>query len=138
MTHEKRARLEDAGWTFGDYGDFLGFTDAERAAVERQIADIKALQALGVPDPERAVLNRTDGPTPHEFTLILGDVEITDAFENAVLAAGCDDATLTRRSGVTQLAFTREARSLGEAVLSAVADIRRAGVEVVGVECQSG
>jgi ribosome-binding protein aMBF1 (putative translation factor) len=31
---KKRKALEAAGWRFGDYGDFLGLTDAERQEVE--------------------------------------------------------------------------------------------------------
>ncbi len=34
MDEAKRKRLEAAGWAFGDYGDFLGLTDAERRQVE--------------------------------------------------------------------------------------------------------
>jgi ribosome-binding protein aMBF1 (putative translation factor) len=34
MDEAKRKRLEAAGWTMGDYGDFLGLTDAERQHVE--------------------------------------------------------------------------------------------------------
>jgi DNA-binding XRE family transcriptional regulator len=34
MNKTKRAALESAGWTFGDFGDFLGLTDAERRLVE--------------------------------------------------------------------------------------------------------
>ncbi len=34
MNKAKREALESAGWAFGDYGDFLGLTDAERRLVE--------------------------------------------------------------------------------------------------------
>lgn len=38
MDEAKRRRLEAAGWTMGDYGDFLGMTNAERQHVELRIA----------------------------------------------------------------------------------------------------
>jgi DNA-binding XRE family transcriptional regulator len=38
MDEAKRKRLEAAGWTVGDYGDFLGLTEAERQHVELRIA----------------------------------------------------------------------------------------------------
>ena len=34
MNKAKRKALESAGWTLGDYGDFLGLTDAERRLIE--------------------------------------------------------------------------------------------------------
>ena len=34
MNKAKKAALESAGWQFGDFGDFLGLTDAERRLVE--------------------------------------------------------------------------------------------------------
>ena len=50
MDEAKRKRLEAAGWTMGDYGDFLGLTEAERQHVELRIAlctGIKRLRAAG-------------------------------------------------------------------------------------------
>jgi hypothetical protein len=38
MDEDKRKRLEAAGWKMGDYGDFLGLTEAERQGVELRIA----------------------------------------------------------------------------------------------------
>jgi hypothetical protein len=71
----------------------------------------------------------------HQFTLTLrGVAEITDALEDAVLAAGCDDALLWSRDGVTGLHFDRDAESLGDAIGSAVKDIERAGFSVARVE----
>jgi DNA-binding XRE family transcriptional regulator len=34
MSRAEREALEAAGWKFGDYGDFLGLSDAERQIVE--------------------------------------------------------------------------------------------------------
>jgi DNA-binding XRE family transcriptional regulator len=48
MDEAKRKRLEAAGWTMGDYGDFLGLTEAERQEVELRGAllhEVKRLRA---------------------------------------------------------------------------------------------
>jgi DNA-binding XRE family transcriptional regulator len=48
MDEAKRKRLEAAGWVLGDYGDFLGLTEAERQHVELRMAlcrEIKKLRA---------------------------------------------------------------------------------------------
>jgi hypothetical protein len=37
MSKAERRALEAAGWKFGDYGDFLGLSDAERQIVELRI-----------------------------------------------------------------------------------------------------
>ena len=77
---------------------------------------------------------RTKQPA-HSFTLILGDVpEITAAVEDALFEAGCDDATLGTRSGVTYLDFDRAASPCEKAIQSAIRDVRRAGFVVVRVE----
>jgi hypothetical protein len=77
---------------------------------------------------------RTD-PQAHSFTLILGDApEITSAVEDALFEAGCDDATLGTRCGVTYLDFVRAAGSFEKAVQSAIRDVRRAGFVVIRVE----
>jgi len=71
----------------------------------------------------------------HSFTLILGDApEITAAVEDALYEAGCDDATLGMRSGVTYLDFDRAAGSFEKAIQSGIRDVRRAGFVVVRVE----
>jgi transcriptional regulator with XRE-family HTH domain len=68
----------------------------------------------------------------YEFTLVLhGAAEPTRALEDALFQSGCDDATLSRRHGVLQLEFARDAESLKDAILSAIADVRRAEAGVV-------
>jgi DNA-binding XRE family transcriptional regulator len=46
MDEAKRKRLEAAGWTMGDYGDFLGLTEAERQHVELRIALRRGIRRL--------------------------------------------------------------------------------------------
>jgi hypothetical protein len=68
----------------------------------------------------------------YEFTLVLqGAAEPTQALEDALFQAGCDDATLSRRHGVLQLEFARGAASLKDAIDSAIADVHRAEAGVV-------
>jgi hypothetical protein len=72
----------------------------------------------------------------HDFTLILGGPADLDAEAcNRLFEAGCDDATPVVRGGVRYLSFDREAPTLREAVLSAVADVRKAdgGITVIGI-----
>jgi hypothetical protein len=73
----------------------------------------------------------------HSFVVTLAAVsEITDAVEDAVLGAGCDDALLWSRDGNVHLRFRREAESLGDAIGSAVRDVERAGFAVARVEVE--
>lgn len=65
----------------------------------------------------------------HDFTLVLtGITELTTEVEDALFKAGCDDATLSIRSGRAFLTFSRSALTLKDAVLSAIQDVRKAGV----------
>jgi hypothetical protein len=69
---------------------------------------------------------------------LAGASEITDAMEDAVLGAGCDDALLWSREGRVYLRFGREAGSLGDAIGSAVKDVERAGFAVARIEVGAG
>lgn len=65
----------------------------------------------------------------HDFVLVLtGITDLTPDVEDALYEAGCDDGTLSKRSGRVYMTFSRSAGSLGDAILSAVRDVRRAGV----------
>ena len=70
----------------------------------------------------------------YEFTLVLATSEESEADANRLYEAGCDDATIVTRNGVTYIAFDREADSLESAIRSATADVRTAGFEVARVE----
>ena len=73
-----------------------------------------------------------------KFVVTLSGVsEITDALEDSVLGAGCDDALLWGRAGAVGLSFDREAESLGKAIGSAVEDVERAGFAVAKVEVEA-
>lgn len=65
----------------------------------------------------------------HEFTVILDGIsDLTPEIMNALFEAGCDDATISRQDGVIAMDFDRAGPSRNAAILSAVADIRKAGI----------
>jgi hypothetical protein len=65
----------------------------------------------------------------YEFVLILtGISRLTREVEDALFKAGCDDATLSVRLGRFYLTFSRSAPTLKNAILSAIQDIRQAGI----------
>ena len=64
--------------------------------------------------------------TVHHFTLIVYGPDLQDdAVINAVFEVGCGDAAIGRIDGIQYVDFDREAPSLDEAILSAVADLER-------------
>lgn len=71
----------------------------------------------------------------YEFTLIVEGTDFTDDDTvNAAYEAGCDDALLGVSNGVPCADFDREAPTLEEAALSAIADIESVdGIEVVRI-----
>lgn len=52
----------------------------------------------------------------------------------ALYEAGCDDGTIVTRNRVTFIAFDRKADSLEQAIRSATANVRAAGLDVKRVE----
>ncbi len=70
----------------------------------------------------------------HEFTLIL----TTDPNEEQAdaLYGKLDDGTISTIAGIPQIHFHRKARSLEEAIRSAVGDVRSVGFDVQRVEMQ--
>ena len=73
----------------------------------------------------------------HEYEFVLSlenGFDDYDRLEGALFKAGCDDATLSLRYGRLFLAFAREATSYEEAVVSAIADVAKAGTRVHQVD----
>lgn len=65
----------------------------------------------------------------YDFALILTGVhELTTEVENALFEAGCNDATLSVQYGFIYMEFSRTADSLKDAILSAIQDVRKAGI----------
>ena len=75
--------------------------------------------------------------TEYDFALILGGVtELTSSVEDALFNVGCSDATLSMQYGLLYLEFSRTAKSLEDAIISAINDVRKAniGAEVLRVD----
>lgn len=72
----------------------------------------------------------------YEFSLILSDAEVTDEYADKLYEAGCDDASILTRDGITRLQFDRDAANLDEALASAIQSVERAGLTVSRVEIE--
>ena len=73
----------------------------------------------------------------HDFALILsGITELTPEVQDALFEAGCDDATISVRAGRVYLTFSRNSRSLKDAILTAIQDVKnaRVGADVLRVD----
>jgi hypothetical protein len=73
----------------------------------------------------------------HDFVLVLtGITELNTKTENALFEAGCDDATISIRSGRVFLTFSRSAASKTDAIMSAIRDVRKSeiGAQVLRVD----
>ena len=68
------------------------------------------------------------------FSLILTAPNLGTEECETLYEAGCDDGTIVTRKKVTFIAFDRKADSLEEAIRSATANVRAAGLEVERVE----
>ena len=71
----------------------------------------------------------------YEFTLIIDGPDLQDDERlDALFESGCDDALVGRSHGVQYLDFDREAPTIGDAILSAIANVESVdGVEVVRI-----
>jgi len=73
----------------------------------------------------------------HEFVLVLDEItEVTREMEDRLFETGCDDATISSRSGRVFLSFRREAASMKDAILSAIRDVKKAeiGAKILRVD----
>jgi hypothetical protein len=67
--------------------------------------------------------------TEYDFTLILTGVNaLSQAVVDALYESGCDDATPSLRFGRVYLTFSRQAKTMAKAILSAIRDVRKAGI----------
>jgi len=83
-------------------------------------------------------MNKKTSNREHEFTLVLDGVsELTQRVEDALFEAGCDDGTVSLRSGRIFLTFSREAASLKEAIISAIRDVNNANIGAVVLRIDS-
>jgi hypothetical protein len=71
----------------------------------------------------------------YEFAIIASGLDrMTDDFEARFYEAGCDDATVSFQKGVIIVDFARQARSIDEAIVSAVRDVRKTGARIERIE----
>ena len=71
----------------------------------------------------------------YDLSLVVSNrVDLTESVADALYAAGCDDATPGMCEGILTVDFHREAASLEEAIHTAIANVRSAGLEVDRVE----
>ena len=65
----------------------------------------------------------------YDFALVLdGVADLTTSVEDALFGAGCDDATFSLQHGRLYAEFSRKAKSLKDAILSAIRDVRNAKI----------
>jgi hypothetical protein len=70
-----------------------------------------------------------------EFSIVASGVDPTaDDFGDRFYDAGCDDALVAFQKGHTIIDFAREARSIDEAIASAVENVCAAGAKIDRVE----
>ena len=70
----------------------------------------------------------------HEFTLILSGLDVLTPAAADALYQVFDDGTAGSCNGVVSIDFHRDAPSLREAIISAIADIQKAEFRVARVE----
>jgi hypothetical protein len=70
-----------------------------------------------------------------KFTLVLEGCwdDLTHEMVDSLYEAGCDDGTVAYRGGRVVIVFDREAETAEAAVLSAIADVRKAGFHVARI-----
>ena len=70
-----------------------------------------------------------------EFSIIASGLDpAAEDFEQRFYDAGCDDAAIAFQKGHIIVDFTREAKSIGEAIVTAVRNVQAAGARVDRVE----
>jgi transcriptional regulator with XRE-family HTH domain len=67
----------------------------------------------------------------YRFAIIASGLDAdSDEFENCLFEAGCGDSTASFQKGLIILEFSREAKSFAHALISAFADVHKAGAKV--------
>jgi hypothetical protein len=72
----------------------------------------------------------------YEFSLVLAGAKVDEADVVKLYEAGCDDASILSRDGITKIQFDRIGESLDEALSSAIQDVERTGFKVTRVEIE--
>lgn len=83
--------------------------------------------------PEGSALGMNVTMKTHEFTIIVsGDGDDT-GLTDRLFEAGCDDSTISSQNGVLVIEFDRIADNFAHAAKSAMADVRKADVEILHI-----
>jgi len=70
-----------------------------------------------------------------DFTVVLANRDdLSEDDAEKLFVAGCDDATPGVSNGTAQIHFSRDADSFQQAILTAKADVEKAGFQVARVE----
>ncbi|GAC1474379.1 MAG: hypothetical protein NVSMB9_24650 [Isosphaeraceae bacterium] len=130
MSRVEREALEAAGWKFGDYGDFLGLSDAERQIVELRIRLSRWIR--GVRD--RAGMTQADlasamkSTQPRVARIEAGGRGVSlDQMMRAYFAAGGKADALFAAGGA------KKSPSQGRKAAKKISTKAKAGKKVVGV-----
>ena len=70
MDVKRKSKLEQAGWKFGDYADFLGMTKKERADVESVLSSMRKhidMFSVGQHDPDNSFLWKSNPIEQFEY-----------------------------------------------------------------------
>jgi hypothetical protein len=79
-------------------------------------------------------MSQSNCPREFDFSLVIGGISaLTPEIENALFNAGCDDATFSIQYGSLYAEFSRSSTSLAEAIISAIKNIKDAGIGAVVV-----
>jgi DNA-binding XRE family transcriptional regulator len=88
----KKARLEAAGFRFGDVGDFLGLTDAERRLVDTRLAVSRLIRQLretdGLTQSELAARINSSQSRVAKIEAAAGDVSLDLSFKTLFALGG--------------------------------------------------
>lgn len=72
----------------------------------------------------------------YEFSLVLTGARIDEEDVDKLYEAGCGDASVLTRDGVTRIQFDRISNSLDEALSSAIQCVEKVGFAVARVEIE--
>ena len=82
-------------------------------------------------NPQNKVMATANCKSEFDFTLVLGGADkLSSDIENALFDAGCDDATLSLRTGRLYLTFSRTANSFKDAIISAIKNVRQCTLDI--------
>jgi DNA-binding XRE family transcriptional regulator len=93
MDARKKAQREAAGFRFGDAGDFLGLSDAERAVVEIRVSLARRLREMRLEAhlTQAAFAKQLHSSQSRVAKMEAGDPTVTiDLLIQALLAVGAD------------------------------------------------